>query len=311
MSLRDQLRSILPQILPASPSDAIKGTELIRLVRFRLGDEYSDATLRYHFSILSYDPASPIAKVDQGQGYYLRIDKEGANGERQGMLGDADVAADSPRGLFSRFHAVIERHSVHNSSFPFPLHPTSADEWELPDLVITDWEFEAGQDDAPRLDETLINLKRHLGASVVTLSAVQLKLGITRDTCRADFFKTVSAARWANQGQLYIASTVSDEVLVNTLRLLGHEFGIGITSFGLDSVLLAELPAPDEIRRMSEGEFESLENMLKIQPISVAAHRPSLDWQHLSALRKKHESIATMMEWLNECIDTRKPSTAR
>ena len=34
MSLRDQLREILPQILPPNPADAIKGTELIRLVRF-------------------------------------------------------------------------------------------------------------------------------------------------------------------------------------------------------------------------------------------------------------------------------------
>ena len=68
MSLRDQLRDILPQILPTDPSEAIKGTELIRLVRVKLKDDYSDATLRYHFSILSYDPSSPIAKVDQGQG---------------------------------------------------------------------------------------------------------------------------------------------------------------------------------------------------------------------------------------------------
>ena len=72
MNLRDQLKEVLPDILPANPAESIKGTELIRLVKYSLRQEYSDATLRYHFSILCCDPSSPIAKVDQGQGYYLR-----------------------------------------------------------------------------------------------------------------------------------------------------------------------------------------------------------------------------------------------
>ncbi len=72
MNLRDQLRQILPEILPKNPNQSIKGTELIQLVKYRLHQNYSDATLRYHFSIMSCDPSSPIAKVEQGQGYYLR-----------------------------------------------------------------------------------------------------------------------------------------------------------------------------------------------------------------------------------------------
>ena len=72
MSLRQQLTDILPNILPSSPTEATKGTELIRLVRLRLEGDYSDASLRYHFSIMSCDPASPIAKVEKGQGYYRR-----------------------------------------------------------------------------------------------------------------------------------------------------------------------------------------------------------------------------------------------
>ena len=75
MNLREQLRNLLPDLLPDDPAEAIKGTELIRLVRVKLGEGYSDATLRYHFSILSYDPSSPIATVDQGQGYYQRQHK--------------------------------------------------------------------------------------------------------------------------------------------------------------------------------------------------------------------------------------------
>ena len=66
MSLRKQLSDILPTLLPGNPADSIKGTELIRLTRLQLKGMYSDASLRYHFSIMSCDPASPIAKVATG-----------------------------------------------------------------------------------------------------------------------------------------------------------------------------------------------------------------------------------------------------
>ena len=36
MSLRSQLEELLPELLPSDPAQAIKGTELIRLVRLRL-----------------------------------------------------------------------------------------------------------------------------------------------------------------------------------------------------------------------------------------------------------------------------------
>jgi len=313
MSLREHLRDLLPQILPPTPADAIKGTELIRLVRLRLKDDYSDATLRYHFSILSYDPSSPIAKVDQGQGYYLRLNKVDYRtaGRANGLFVREDESTDIGRSRLTRFEAVVERHCLHGSRFPFLLSPQGGDTWELPDLIITDWDFEAGQDDSPRLDESLMNLKRHLGASVVALTAAQLQLRITLDTCRADFFKTVSAARWANHGQLLIAEPVNDEALVDTLRALGHEYGIGVTSFGLDSSLLDELPSPEEIRRVSAAEFESLQAILKIQRIASGTHRPQIDWQHLSVLRKKHEGLAAMLSWLSDCLERRQPVPAR
>ncbi|MCE9518884.1 MAG: hypothetical protein K8R87_04895, partial [Verrucomicrobia bacterium] len=135
-------------------------------------------------------------------------------------------------------------------------------------------------------------------------------LSISLENCRAYFFKTLSAARWANQGQLFIAETVNDEALVDTLRALGHEYGIGVTSFGLENSLLDELPTPDEIRRVSAAEFESLQSSLKIQRIASSTHRPQIDWQHLSVLRKKHEGLASMLSWLSECLENRQPVAA-
>ena len=75
MNLREQLKEILPRVLPKSPAESIKGTKLIEMVKRRLSQEYSDATLRYHFSVMSCDPTAPIAKVEQGQGYFLRTSR--------------------------------------------------------------------------------------------------------------------------------------------------------------------------------------------------------------------------------------------
>ena len=73
--LREKLTQLLPHILPEDPEEAIKGTELIDLCKNRGCTGYSDATLRYHFSIMCCDQTSPIAKVEHGQGYYLRDEK--------------------------------------------------------------------------------------------------------------------------------------------------------------------------------------------------------------------------------------------
>jgi hypothetical protein len=308
MSLREQLRDILPQILPSDPAEAIKGTELIRLVRFRLGDEYSDATLRYHFSILSYDTSSPIAKVDQGQGYYFRISKPDTRVEPTQGLFSTPEANPQESTRFARFRAIVERHSLHASRYPFPLHQQNTSGWEIPDLVITDWDFDTDQDENPRLDETLLNIKRHLGVSALTLTGAQLKLSTTFATCNADFFQTLSATRWANHGELLLAEKVSDEALVDILRTLGHQYGVGIASLGVDLTLLDELPGPDGIRRMSAAEFESLQTLLKPQRISVGTHRTHLDWPHLSSLKKKHEGIQSLLNWLNDSLASRQPT---
>jgi len=309
MSLREQLRDILPQILPTDPTESIKGTELIRLVRYRLGDEYSDATLRYHFSILSYDPTSPIAKVDQGQGYYLRISKsDPQNGSfSQGLFGSAGGGGDLQRVRLARFGSIVERHCLHGSRYPFVVNPQAGSDWEIPDVMITDWDFATDNDDTPRLDEAMMGLKRHLGVSTVGLTAAQLKLSVTLNSCSADFFQTLSATRWANQGEILIAEKVSDEALVESLRMLGHQYGVGIMSFGLDLTLLDEMPAPDEIKRMTAAEFESLQTLLKLQRISVGTTRSQLDWPLLSTLSKKHEGMSRMLSWLNECLETKRP----
>jgi hypothetical protein len=198
MNLREQLRHILPEFLPSNPNEAVKGTDLIRLVRLRLGDEYSDATLRYHFSILSYDPTSPIAKVDQGQGYYQRQKKPGGSGGhalRAGLFEPASPEGDAARMRFQRVAAIYERLSEIRGNFPFQLNgrngfsPDLNGDWEVPDFVTADWDLDASSEESLRFDESMINLRRHLGGPEVSLSGIQLKLGVTLDTYSGTFFR--------------------------------------------------------------------------------------------------------------------------
>lgn len=316
MNLREQLRHILPEFLPSDPADAIKGTDLIRLVRLRLGDEYSDATLRYHFSILSYDPTSPIAKVDQGQGYYQRRKKlngsPGGSG-RGGLFEPDSPEMDAARLRFQRVTAIYERLSLLRGSFPFLLNgrngnsPQLSGEWEVPDFVTADWDIDSTSEEAARFDESMINLHRHVGGPEVTLTGVQLKLGVTLDTFSGDFFQALSATRWAIQGELVIAETLSDEALVDSLRNLGHQFGLGITSLGIDPGRLDDLPSPDELLAMSAAEFEAVHSLLRIQKVTLATQRHTLDWAALSSLRKKHDSVAELTRWLSACLEKRGP----
>jgi hypothetical protein len=313
MNLREHLRDILPGLLPKQPAEAIKGTELIRLVRLRLGDEYSDATLRYHFSILSYDPSSPIAKVDQGQGYYLRqASTANSSSAVRVSLFDTGPQGDQRRQRYLRVRAMVERLQLLRAQFPFVLQgrgdsTDTVNAWEVPDLVCADWEVEAGPDDQPRFDEGILSLRRHLGAPEVGITGVTIKLGLELESFPAEFFQALSATRWTTAGELIIAEAVNDEALVETLRALGQQFGVGITTLGLDLGALDEWPDAETILGMTAAEFEVMQSKLRVHRITAAAPRANLDWGLLSTLRKKHTSVAECVQWLADCLDKRMP----
>lgn len=310
MNLREQLRQILPECLPAEPSEAIKGTELIRLIRLRLDGDFSDATLRYHFSILSYDPNSPIARVDQGQGYYQRQTKRA--GAVNAALHNWFVTVDDAEAItwlrFDRVLAIYERLSVAGTRFPFVLNgrnsgiPEVGGSWEVPDLVVADWELDASETDTHKLDQSILKLRRHLGVSEVGLTGVQVKLATSLDACSADFFQALSSTRWVGQGELVLAEAVTDEALVDALRQLGHEFGMGIITLGLDLSELDMLPLPDEIRSMPEQRFEAVQNKLNVRRISSTMPRGPLNWSLLTRYRQRYEGLGTFVKWLGDCL---------
>ncbi len=323
MSLRQQLSDILPPLLPGNPSDSIKGTELIRLTRLQLDGNYSDASLRYHFSIMSCDPASPIAKVEKGQGYYRRSAPLPAlSGAQelialtQGRLDDLTTVdqgvVDDAMLRIRKFRAVVTRYFEINGRFPFAFREAFNKDapisnlWKYPELVLVDWETGGSPDEEMSLDETMLSFKQRLGIAPFQLSAARLRIQPSLQTYREDFFQTLAVSMWAQGGELIYAGPIQDEALADSFRRLSAAFGVGVTSFGLTPDALDELPRPANILNAHPRETEAIMAKLEINRIAAPRTRPHLDWAALSSMRNESQEAEKLVAWLTRCIDERR-----
>lgn len=322
MNLRDQLKKILPDILPSNPADSIKGTELIDLVKYRLNSDYSDATLRYHFSIMSCDPSAPIAKVEQGQGYYLRSTTihslESARNlisSSQGMLLDAADPNADPADVdvmitrANKFRSVFQRHSELGNGFPFLFERSfsgdigGANRWRFPDAVVVDWLVGCiDEDNGFALDHDQIEVRRRLSSPPFTVSGVKLKLGISHATLREDLFQCLSTSLWTNTGEMLVAAPIEDEQLLEEIRQLAGQFGIGVTSFGLTADDLDDLPEPATIDNLLPREFEAIQAQFKRRRIVSAIESRDFDWQHVADLRNDHRDFDRFDRWISRSL---------
>ncbi|MCW1916114.1 hypothetical protein OJ996_21170 [Luteolibacter sp. GHJ8] len=319
MSLRTQLTEILPPLLPSNPAESIKGTELIRLARLQLNGAYSDASLRYHFSIMSCDPASPIAKVEKGQGYYRRTAPVPALTGAQELLalshgrlddfGSDHEAVDAALERLRKFRAVVMRYYDVNGRFPFVFRQAFAQGsplgnlWKFPEVVLVDWETGEGPDGELTLDPTMLSLKQRMGLPPFRLHAARLRIQPSLDSFREDFFQALSASIWAQGGELIYAAPVLDEALADALRRLNAAFGVGVISFGLTPQALDDLPRPANILNAHPKETEALMERLDVHRIAAPHSRQHIDWQALDGLRRESPEIDQLIAWLSSCIE--------
>lgn len=319
MSLRKQLNDMLTMLLPPNPVDSIKGTELIRLVRLQLDGNYSDASLRYHFSIMSCDATSAIAKVEKGQGYYRRGNPAPALASAQELLslsqGRLDDLQENVETFdvvmlrIRKFRAIVKRYYELNGRLPFIFRESFKKEsplgnlWKYPDIVLTDWETSDDQDDAMRLDAAFVRMKQRMGAPPLGIHAARLRIQSSLQTYREDLFQTLAVSQWAQGGELIYAAPITDEALADGLRHLSGSFGVGVTSFGLTTDVIDELPRPAQILNGHPREIEAIINCLDITRIAAAKIRPHLDWQELHRLRSESQEVRGMLEWIDDCLE--------
>ncbi|MEY5013087.1 MAG: hypothetical protein RLY69_802, partial [Verrucomicrobiota bacterium] len=289
----------------------------------QLKGNYSDASLRYHFSIMSCDPGSPIAKVEKGQGYYRRSAPlpalSGAQellAMTQGRLEDlTSVDVDKVDGAMLRirkFRAVVTRYFEINGRFPYAFRDAFGKDspignlWKYPELVLVDWETGGSPDEEMSLDETMLSFKQRMGIAPFRLHAARLRIQPSLQTYREDFYQTLAVSMWAQGGELIYASPVEDEALADGLRRLSAAFGVGVTSFGLTADALDELPRPANILNAHPRETEAIMGKLEINRIAAPRSRAQLDWNELSSLRNESDEAEKLVRWLTRCIDERK-----
>ncbi len=319
MSLRSQLTDLLPSLLPSNPAEAIKGTELIRLVRLQLTGNYSDASLRYHFSIMSCDPASPIAKVEKGQGYYRRSAPVPALSGAQELLslsqgrlddlGSDSKAIDHALERVKKFRAIVRRYNELSSRFPFEFRSVFTagsplgNLWKYPEMILVDWQTGEDHDEAMTLESRMLSLKQRLGLPPFRLTSTRLRIQASLHGFREDFFQTLSASTWTQGGELVYAAPIVDEALADGLRALNAAFGVGVSSFGIDIETLDDLPRAAHILNAHPKETEALVERIQFERIAAPRHRQHIDWGAFETLRRESTETAGLIDWLCDCID--------
>ena len=319
MSLRSQLTDLLNDILPSNPRESIKGTELIRLVRMKLDGGYSDASLRYHFSIMSCDPNSPIAKVEKGQGYYKRGAQmpalSGAQeivAMQQGRLDDLNDTSTTNQAMLrvQKFRAIVHKYAESRGQFTFEFRESLGQSasvgnlWKFPEMVFIDWEHGELTDDGLALDPAHLALKQTLGLPPYNLAAVRMRIEANYDRFREDLFQTKSAGLWANSSELFYASPIEDESLADQIRELSSQFGIGVTSFGLSAENLDDLPHPSQIANAMPRETEALMSRLNVERISPSNKKTHCGWETLDNLRNDHTEMNQFLAWLGGALES-------
>lgn len=316
MNLRDQLKEILPDILPRNPAQAIKGTELIEMVKHRLKQDYSDATLRYHFSIMSCDPSSPIAKVEQGQGYYLRTStihtvNSARNLFNSGTEDDGAVMSSADMDISlsraAKFRAVVQRYLESVQQFPFSFERSfsidaEANRWRVPDLAVVDWLAGEESDDRVSLNKEKLEVSRRLGQSPLRVSSVKLRLELNHVSLFEDLYQCLATSEWANAAELLIAAPIEDPRMIEEVRRFASRYGIGVISFGLDADILDDMPEPAAIENLQPREFESIQSLLQIRRYAAPDAGQSYDWAHVLAAAAENPDFERFEKWISRCL---------
>ncbi len=297
------------------------------MVKHKLKQDYSDATLRYHFSIMSCDPSSPIAKVEQGQGYYLRtatihtmnsarnLFRSGDGGAAVGsIMGSAEL--DVAIGRASKFRAVVQRYLESVQQFPFAFEESfsnnaEANRWRIPDLAVIDWLTADESDDCVLMDKRKLEIHRRMGESPLRISSVKLRLEVNKDTLLEDLYQCLSASEWANVGELLVAASIEDQQVIEEIRRFASKHGIGVISFGLDADILDDMPEPAAIENLLPREFESILSLLRIRRYAAPSAGRPLDWQHIAGAAVANSDFARLESWISRSLLEERIITAR
>lgn len=306
-----KLLELLPEVLPASPENALTGTELVAKLRQHGFSDGKDNSLHSWFSSFAQDPTTPIARVANGHGYFLRSQ------EMASAAPDVALDADDGRGrdiqLEEKFRALFLRWCENRSEHPVSLNHNESikrtaglNKWKFPDVIAVRWDV-LHQESQDEFDENALDVMRGLGEPPFDLISSELKVEIRPSNLRHSFFQCLSNSRWANVAQLVVAAPISDQNVVEELARLGSAHDIDILSFGLSERFLRDLPTADKVRGMATNDVEKLLQAVTVTTIATSAPASPLDWEQLRDLQKQHFAINDILEWIARCLKDKRP----
>lgn len=277
---------ILPDLLPAREEEAIKGKELIARVRAVLGDAYSDHSLRSQFSFIALEPDSCLARVANGQGYYLRTE-ETASSLHNMFESEAEASREGRDPLHKALALAVRLYDTAGMGvFVYPLE--TEESWEHADLVAVQWP-------AATTDETGALVFEPTDAPTPTLRAVCVCIEPDAESCRRAFFRTLACALCTQEAELLLIGDEPD--MPDELTRLASLYGVGIRAISADVAGEDALPRADEIFRAEAADARGLLSELPQLTLAHPRHRiaPQLSANHLPA-------TAAAMHWAQSCI---------
>ncbi len=319
-SLREELIRLLPKVLPDDPAKALNGTDLIEKMKPLLKKGYSDNSLRQHFSVLAGDPTSPIAKVEQGHGYYLRAVARGETlttskkktAEQCEELSSPDEQKralqleEKFRAIYIRYLSLINLFPMHIEHTRGIKRPAGVNKWKFPDVVAIQWEVGQVVDSGYQLAQDLLEVKRSLGEPPFKLISIELKTELTLTGFRESFFQCVSNSKWAHAAQLVVAGKITDNTLAEELRRLGSSYDLTVISHGLDAQDLENMPSSDIITSMGDDKFDEIARKINISQVASGKGRDTLDWEHIRDLRTQSMEFNQLFTWIAYCLEKKK-----
>ncbi len=293
MSLRERLQEILPDLLPTREEDAIKGTELIARVRSVLGDTYSDRSLRSQFSLLALEPDACLARIENGQGYYLRrADANGGNSLHSLFENEEDASREGHDPLHKALALAVRLYDT--TGLGVFLYPADDDEsWGHPDLVAVQWPAGHWENGGTYvLDETADD---PAATREATYRAVCVGFANSAESCRQAFFRALACGQWAHESELLLLPGPESAEVEQELAGLAARYGVGVQLLPLGADSLEQLPRADLIFR---AEAEDARLLLGSVPRSVLAHPRRRNALPLATMPDTDVVIA----WVERCL---------
>ena len=280
MNLRDRLRDILPSLLPRRADEAIKGRELIARVRGVLGDTYSDGSLLTQFSLLSLEEDSCLARIPNGQGYYLRH-----AGEPLPSLQDAFAGQDAETPLHRAMALAVRLYDTAGLSvFVYPVEEVES--WSHPDLVAVQWPAGRwGADGAYTMEPA--------PERCATYRAVCVELADSPEACRRAFFRALSCGLWAQETELLL---IGPAEVAPDLAVLSATYGVGVRCLA-EPEQLADLPRAEAIYRAAEPDARELLRGLPQLLLAQPRHREKPLLTPAEA-----PDVAPVLDWATQCV---------